>query len=224
MVAMYTPHVLLNLSGPLGPQEEWSTGCRYIAPAGLIPTQAQLQELCDDTADDFATQWVKAAGHIGATAGLKTIKINAINPDGKYRDPITARHDFQTAIYGPDSPSMPDFNAISLTLGTGYNRGRAHSGRMYPPNYGVPLASASPPKIAAQQQGELGIWLKDLLQIIVDGVGGIQLNLLRPAVCSKIDGTVRPVTEIRVGNVIDVQRRRKNHVTEVYIATPFPPA
>jgi hypothetical protein len=35
-------------------------------------------------------------------------------------------------------------------------------------------------------------------------------------------GVIREITGVRVGNVIDVQRRRKDAIQEVYSAGPWP--
>lgn len=203
----YTPHLLVTWSGTLGANEIWTTGCRYRASDGSTPDSEGLDTLVEGIAPVSATQFHDGTSGIPGGVQLQYLKANWILANGKYRDPVTHLHEFSPKVNGTAGVFTPDFCTTSIQLATGFKRGRAHVGRMYWPNFGLAMDGMIPPSVTAVARGQALVWW-DILSASVTG--------FRPIVASRLDGTVRDVTQWRMGNILDVQRRRKNKEPEVF--------
>lgn len=120
---------------------------------------------------------------------------------------------------------MPPQTAIVLSLRstTPGSRGR---GRLYWPALGAQVDASTlrlsvPTNTAAASAAAT----------YLDGIASALKNALHPtpslidldlAVVSPTTGTKTRITRIEVGNILDVQRRRRDRMTEVYASAPMP--
>lgn len=219
----FTPHTLVTFGGTLVEttsfDEIWECGVRgFNMPAANIPVDpSQLQNLVDDiatrTTGNLADWFVAASSFMGGDARMTFVKAVNVGADGKYTS-APARHEFTPAIAGGSAQTMPSFCSVALSWTTGIRFGKARMGRIYPPNFGVPSANGAIIQGTAQSAlVDSGIGLIGTLSS-----AGAEFEF-QPQVVSK-SGPHHKITGVRVGNVVDVQRRRRNAVRETYVERP----
>lgn len=206
----YSPHIKIVAGGAVyndtsaGTEiEEWSCSLSAIRagggeglPAGLGTCTTQWQNLFSDTA-------VK----IHPTVGLGYVKVNEINSLGhQITDPTNANY-FTTPPRGAGgaSPKTPLQIALRVSLDDGTRNRRARGGFYLPRmsnevNYAGVYSDADMLAVASR--------VKTMLDAINNLTGWTV------AVASKVDASLTPVLRVRVGNVPDVIRRRRNDLLE----------
>lgn len=190
-------------------REIWQTGLRLAGTA--VPTEAQLQALADAFSDNiWPTSTFPPSTHRFLGVKWAPIQTNGLYPP----DAVSLEHFLEAPIPGTAGTGYPQI-AIVLSLRTTRARGYASNGRMYIPSAlpigsggQIPEADAINVSLAAAQ------FISD-----VDAVG-----LGQPVVMSKVGaGVTAPITGVRVGRVMDTQRRRRNAIPEEYTAAaPVP--
>jgi len=162
---------------------------------------------------------------------LTELKVATIQPDGTYPPGEAAySHFFLPAIAGtfvPPAGTIPQ-STLAVTLTTALPRGYASKGRLYLPpsaNYTPTVADG---KISAALAGEYAASLKRLINAInADPLIGNVAVFSRGRGVPSYDpdtnkitytypnaGAVNNVTGVRVGRVVDTQRRRRRQLTE----------
>lgn len=219
----YQPHTYITCGGGnievADNDEIWQVGIRGFNQGGGPVGQGQLQALAQHVAvgDDGNTglaQWFHAANsYNGNEAFLRWVKVANIGANGDYTGE-PAIYQFGTPIAGTAGGQAPSFCSVALSWTTGKSFGRARSGRIYPPNWATPRSYGAAITAAAQTN-----LVQSALQFLssVD-VSGDQYDF-NPSVVSR-SGVSNPITGVRVGNLYDVQRRRKNAVAETYQSAP----
>ena len=126
------------------------------------------------------------------------------------------------AISGTGSPSKPYQTSIVASLLTGF-AGASNRGRLYWPALGavigtnLRLSTPTPAAFAEAMANYL-----TAIQGAISGVAGFSDSTL--VVYSPTTGTKRVVTEISVGDVLDIQRRRRDKAVESRVANVYPDA
>ena len=152
-----------------------------------------------------------------ASADLRWLKVNTIRPDGRYEDQAnTNRHDFPAGSLGGATQVQPPIITLAWSWRTAKERGPGSHGRIYPPN-GTQATPGSMILSSGQQQQQLDA-AQRLLTLLQIGNG--DTAAMMPCVCSRVNATNTPITDIWVGNVWDVQRRRKDALVELYSKAP----
>lgn len=116
------------------------------------------------------------------------------------------------AISGTDNPSKPYQVAVVASLLTG-RPGRSYNGRLYWPAIGAQIGIATLRLTAAQTQAIADATATLLRAIATAAPVGAALV---PVVVSHKLGTHQEVTSVRVGDVLDTQRRRRDSLVEAY--------
>lgn len=230
-VPTFYPHTYVGFGGTLNTgatyPEIWTCGVRVIdVAAGALPL-ADPQGYADEIATTLQAWYTHAPSGGGqqgfpATATLEWLKVNNILPDGKYADGITHGHNYSPAVPGAVTVAghvfQPDIMSLAISWTTDYKRARAGKGRIYLPNYHVAMLE---PGGMTTQVGYTSYWLatgQALLDVLRNSAGTHQAT---PVICSTF-GDHHPITGVRVGSTLDVQRRRKSAVPETYAAGPWP--
>lgn len=220
---MYPEHVLVEFGGTLPepsgqtPQNEiWACGVRCVDNNSQGYTTSQ-EDFLTRMAPLLATWFNKVASAMASNAALTYLKINNIAPDGKYADPVSHTHLYATPVPGGAAPHLPGFLSLAYTWETGFTRGRAARGRIYPPNFsyssdGTSDAPSGTMTAAATAGADL------LNSVFVFHSTGPE-NFLQPCVVSRVDGTLRKIIGVTADNTFDVQRRRKNKAQSVRSAS-----
>jgi hypothetical protein len=94
-------------------------------------------------------------------------------------------------------------------------KGRRQRGRMYPPVFSSSILDSS----GRLSTGYQGAYLDSFLAFFADmtGPGGDPVTTSQPVVLSIADAQARSMTWLRVGRVVDTQRRRRNKLPEAYV-------
>lgn len=217
---IWHPHTLVTFGGKLNTavadQEIWQCGVRVMkagAAAPLDDHDAYLAHINVNLASWFtsADNWT-----FPTQATLAWIKANPIGADGLYSDTTTHLFDYAPPVagHGTGATPWPDIMCIAISWKTA-KAVRKHSyathGRIYPPNYGSMGANDGGMRKAV---GVANAWLSAgsaLLGVLNGGA-----NPCVPIVASGHNGEYQPITGVRVGDVLDVQRRRKDALKENY--------
>lgn len=221
---MAYPHRVakVTLSGTMfGGQEIWSTGF-FMGFEGQ-----DAPEITDTGVSDISNAWqtffTAATSEISNKYQYTMCKVQMLGVDGKAL-PDTAKYYSPVSTINGGSPSaaLPPQVALVATLANSLPRGLATKGRMFLPGVNSPvdatghISSATTGAIATNLQTFFGAIMNDAdtpgRAVLASTGNALQL---RP-------GQIRNVTQIRVGNVYDTQRRRRNALMEAYTTKPVP--
>lgn len=228
----YRPHTLIAFGGRLAEGasygEIWECTIRGGSSNKSTNTDLQpfaegdLDRLAQDVAGALQTWFASGGSGISNDTNLTYVKANNITSTGHYASASTHLANVSPPVSGAGTPAAPNFCSVAYTWETGLERGRAHRGRMYPPN-----------NTYAFQGGVIGTGNAGLAQ-----AAGIALlraiysapnegtleDTFKPAVMSAIDASWHWITGCTVDTVYDVQRRRKNQAPSQRTAfSPFLP-
>lgn len=221
---MAYPHRVarVTLSGTMfGGQEIWSTGFFM----GWEDKDADA--ITDTGVSDISNAWqaffTNATSEISNKYTYNMCKVQMMGVDGKAL-PDTAKY------YSPVSPvqgaaavqALPPQIALVATMANSLPRGLATKGRMFLPGVNASVDSTghvptfTTTSIATNLQTFFGAIMND-----ADTPGRAVLASLGNSLQLR-PGAIRNVTQVRVGNVYDTQRRRRNALMEAYQTKPVP--
>lgn len=222
----WTPHTYVTFGGTIGEvtntDEIWQCGVRVVdvhgGGSGVPFTPAHASDYADQLAGDGSiplTQWFSAAHTlIPGTALMKWIKVATIGPDGDYSAAPIMR---SVSAAGGGQAKTPMFMSVALSFRTSVVFGhKLKFGRVYPPNSGVAFVPGTS-VISSADQDSLVLSAKELINAI---------NVTDPDYAAEArvfsrQGGSSKIVSVRVGNIYDVQRRRKNAVRETYKVGTF---
>jgi hypothetical protein len=233
-MATYLPHVKLSFGGVLGTPglEEWSNTVRFkigsnadnAGEAGVELDPDQLDTALANVVDPLSAWMRSESAKISAYCGLNWAKLNMIKADGKQRDVNTHRIEI-TGVAGSQTTYIPHwFTTVALTMRTELQRGRGHSGRIFPPMVAVPPAGGSPYIGGTAANGMSTIWAQtlDLLsEAIQTGLPNDQgATPVVPVVASPASTLIgalsgallQRITGVVVDQIADVQHRRTRQI------------
>lgn len=236
MAARYPEHFKVAFGGPLWGNEQWS--CSLRMAGGIFPT--------DDARRTFARTQVGAVADavkawftqtastpnlqpgINQAAKLEWVRFNAIGQDGKYLDsagsnivnisPALTPQALGTAVAAPHQL------ALVVSLRTGLRAGRASGGRLF-----LPTQMHSMDANGFVQQSVREAVARSLVRLIqdlnnwpgVDPAGTFpEVHIVSAGETLTPPPISRKVTEVRVGNVFDTMRSRRNQIRETYVSVP----
>lgn len=206
-------HVKVTWGGGLtvGDLETWSFGCRF--RLSTLPGSTEAETLFD-----------LAAGMLTSTAvamqnshRLLWCKIALQDVEGRYPDGIDAvEYISETPVQGATAGGHPPQCSIACSTTTAVSRGRASRGRFYLPTSSWDTAADG--MLATQVPTNMATRLAQFLDAVTDEMAA------PAAVFSKIgSGTTRNIVGVRVGRVVDTQRRRRNQLPESWVSAPLNP-
>lgn len=221
MSVAYQQHFYAVFGGELDPlangswTEVWQCGIRGLFNTDTPSVDAWLASVGPTVGGWFADSSV--AMH--PKSRMSWMKCNAIGTNGKYSDPSHPHTWFASSPYvGTGTATYSPFLALCYSWTTSRLRGVGSHGRVYVP-VGMPNTPSGSDIISSSQQGTAVTAAKTLLTRVHTTVGTDTFN---PAILSNKDASATLITGVRIGQVIDVQRRRKNRVPEAYIGAAWP--
>lgn len=215
----------VTISGTFGGGvEEWSTGFWFGAENedAALPDQA--------TADGIKAAWIAffTNNSSGISPNWQTtlVKLSSHGTDGKSDANDTIYSNVSPAVSGTIGTTFPPQVSLAVTLAGSAARGLASKGRMYLPGVGLGIDGTGKTNPGATQA------LSDRFKIFLDAVNALPHNNVvvlasHGQLTKNLDGewipkvggygpVTKAVRSIKVGNVYDTQRRRRNGLTESY--------
>ncbi len=214
----------LTFGGPLPRDDTWSMSFWIDAGEGdLFDGNAAAGRggirlaMADAVGGWFRNQDSMISQH----ARLTWMKCNRVGPDGRYVYPYTNEwlvSPLTNGIAGGrPNPQWPHLS-LAVTLEAAEARGAATRGRSFPP-----MTALFPSAEGVIAQADLLTYannfadmLKNIRAAVPGDVAGTVLIVSNGTKSAPDVGTRRPVTRLRVGNVIDIQQRRRNATPEAY--------
>jgi hypothetical protein len=219
---MALPHRVakVTLSGDaFGGSEIWSTGFHMGFENADAP--ALTEQGAADIGEAFATFFRAQTSSVSDNYSFKLCKLSMLNNDGRVMADSSIYYQPLNAVVGAvGGPSLPPQVSLVATLANSLPRGLATKGRMFLPGINAPIDdSGHLPALYTQDIAtNLQAFFNTIFQDadtpgnpVLASVGRGPLNM---------DGAIRNVTQIRIGNVYDTQRRRRNALQETYKVLP----
>jgi hypothetical protein len=204
--------VNVRISGLMGTTvpEVWSVGFNYAAPAGAGQGD---QAVVTDLADAYAAylsgsaEVPAAVQEMSSNCSITQVDVYGYNQAGPAAAGATAF--LTTPRQGGGSISKTFQTARVITLQTALP-GARNRGRIYVPALSATVTSAG---TSGPPTGYMTAWVNVLTEPESLWAGSAPIDL---GVYSAVADTVTPVTRIRAGNVLDVQRRRVDGLVETF--------
>jgi hypothetical protein len=210
----YQPHVLVAWGGPMGSSGEiWGNTLRCGGYADYDETS--LQAACDGWLGSLISSYISAsASNFTTEVQLEYVKANRVGPDGKYVDPTTAVHFYDTMPHGSaGSITWPYQVSMVASLRTAVKRGAGTHGRLYLPSQAWTMSSNG--EVSDTVTDSVASGVNGLLQSMIDNANPL------PVYVYSRSGPFNQVTDVLCGSVPDTQRRRRNALVETYVDYPL---
>jgi hypothetical protein len=216
-VAYTDDHLHVSWGGTLPGGEIWSNGVKFARGTHLIEdwsTHLAAIDL-DAVASELQTFYSTAAMGISSTAKLSFMKLAHVNTAGIYAEAPRV-HEYTPVISGPSSANnWPNQCSVAVTLWSGESFGRANYGRFYLPPTPQTLDGTTN-RIAAFTAGAIADAAVSFLNSIGAAIDSVTFPMYLANMSKLGSGTTKHVTKVRVGEVVDTQRKRRNANAEVY--------
>jgi len=215
----YPEHYLAVMGGTLR-GDIWCCNIRMIA--GAVMESGQQEEKAQSVFNAWKNTCADPAVNIVSSAVVLTYgKFNRINPDGTYHDPNTTHEYFGAPVAPASAPTHANQDALVLSWVTDAQRGPGSKGRIYVPCPSIAIVALSG-KIAASNAVIAANFGAALINRLNDDPNWPAHPDLECAVVSKVGGVAFPIRSVRVGDVLDTQRRRRNAMVETYSVNSQP--
>lgn len=227
MTAAYAHKIArVTISGTMfSAAEQWSTGFFMGSPT------TDVTGVNAPAAQSIATAWTtffNAAGSkISNSYNTTQVKVAMLNEDGTTNLDEIDYYTYPAPIIGGNTAApLPPQITLAATLTSDNQRGLAAKGRMYLPGVNAALFAAEG-KIGIADTGTISTNLKTFFDAVNLGAG-VPGKVILASKGRKsqdtgtdgqpiyIGGVSAWVTGLRVGNVYDTQRRRRNGLVETY--------
>lgn len=233
-------HMLLQWSGHFAPSpdrivDDFSGGLRFVGPAlGDVDNK----DVAEDLWNVLSAFWKHPASGIPGAARLDALKWNRIDVNGRYKSRV------QTTLHMPDeftngttTTVYPTQVAYATTWMTDFRRGLAKQGRTYWPT-AWPISNSTGLRVRPEYAETMGQWAMDLIAALNQAARGDGVRAPNPtnlpsagggtamvaAVMSKErEGATNVITGVRVGDRLDIQRRRGDRIEEEYVSYSWRP-
>jgi hypothetical protein len=190
--------------------------------APFVVDEAELEKFLPDLQTDLTAFYNTPFFHSGMK--VEWCKANNIGPTGAYNSPdVSHTRFFAAPVPGVAGDPHPAQISCVATLLTAAQRGLANKGRMY---FGGIAAGAFSPtpdsgQISILQRDNFANHCKTLLNNLNNNPG---FDATSPGLDAHVvskgrligDGVARKVTAVKVGRVLDTQRRRRESIPEDY--------
>lgn len=219
-MAYANAHVKVTIFGTsCGGAEEWSTGFRMGSEDGGSGNFGIGAGFADALLPLWSTFFTATASKFGSHFQTVGIKCAVILPDGKTDLGNVVTASYATPIAGAlGAGIMPPQVALVAQLAAASPVGLGAKGRMYLPGISAAITGATG-KISSTDAASVANGLRTFLDAAESATNSpgyvINASKGRPGVPFTAPVN-RRVTQVRVGDVYDTQRRRRNSLTETY--------
>lgn len=205
----------MRLDGLLGGNQTWSVNPKFTYPPTSVPTQASMDAWAATLTSAGFGPLIPIADIVSSAVAVTGVTCSYINELGQ--SVVISKAVLAAAQFGTGAPNMPPQCSVVTTLQTNIptRRGR---GRLYWPALAAEIDSSTLRISTGAAQGiagSVGAWLQD----VADAFG--TATPIQPAVVSEVGAMATPIVSVRVGDVIDTQRRRRDQLLENYAVAPL---
>nr|CRY96112.1 hypothetical protein [uncultured prokaryote] len=195
--------------------EQWSINptFSYTGNVSTIPDQTDMQDFAEGVRDGAQLPATALAllSSAGRVVGVRTEFYNTAGVLSRAAEALNT-----TPVAGTGTATNPSQSSVVVSLLTGIP-GRRYRGRLYLPALApafnattLRLTNTLPAQIATQ----MAAWMP---LVASQWAGGDELD---PVVVSQVGAVATPITTVKVGDVIDTQRRRRDQLIENYASAP----
>ncbi len=210
------PVVRVTISGTAATgAEEWSTG--FFVGAESAGASNPTQQFADAIKSAWQTFFTSATTGVSNTVTSNQVKLSQLGTDGKTIPEDTIFSTWATPINGTLTTTLfPPQITLAATLASSLPRGLGAKGRMYLPGICHPLISGG--IISTTNQTNIGTNLATFFNAVNTAAPvGSRVILASEGHKKTNTGALnKNVTSVKVGNVYDTQRRRRNGIRETY--------
>jgi len=208
-------HLQLRVEGLIGASQTWSINPKFSYPTTAIPTQSVMDAWATAVAALNSGFILPNPTLYGDAVSVTGCTASYINDAGQ--SVVIAKSTFASPNKALGTAKMPPQTSLVTTLQTNVP-GRQARGRLYWPYLALTIDSTTLRVSSATQlqiASSTAAWLQDL----EDAYPGSES--VQSAVISMTGGTATPITSVRVGDVLDTQRRRRDQLLEAYATAPL---
>lgn len=228
MVTYNEPFIKLTFGGQLAAgQDEWNCGINLsISNDAILPItgtdaleafEGYGDAIDEDVVSDFTNYIQHPDMDIPTGATLDYVKIALIGEDGFY---MTEPRIWEIIdVTGGDSTGYVPQVSLVMTLQSDKFRDPGKYARFYLPTTAPVGSNTYRPR---DTQAKANITAALLYSLDKEVVTLARTQRVRPAAVTssdKFEGNYRPIRFVKVGNVYDTQRRRRNKIGETYAVT-----
>jgi hypothetical protein len=217
----YIPHVRITARFALGsatsPRETASCTLAF-SPTTIPWVELGRQAVVNDAFDDWAN-WVNtpAQSRLLQDVALTECRLYMIGADGRMTADVAVseREPVRGTVSRDGGHPWQCTNVVTLVAGT---RGKGRFGRIYLPPQSFSMLEDG--TISSGQYSNMFDGVETLLTNLSE-LPGVDTGFGLVVAGRTGTGTLREVTEIRLGHVADTQRRRRRSLDEAYTARAF---
>lgn len=195
-------------------QDEWSCGLNFGFPSRAVGFEGgDMTAAMSAIAAAIAAYFNDAQVAISHKATLEWVKLAGVGKDGLYfRDPVV--HDYETPILGKAIAHPAPQLSLALTFRSSKMRAPGRDARIFLP---LPGTSASTDgKLPMAIVTSISVKTAQLIEDIELGLELLEDDRPQLIVASQKTESNNVVKTVRVGRMLDTQRRRRNKFTEDY--------
>lgn len=209
--------VHVTLSGRmLSGAEIWQTGFYMGKAAG--EADAPNQAFADNVRDKWLAFWTNGSNGVSQFYTFEEVKCARLDKAGRYdgSDVITSHPAVATAGGSGGSPLPPQVSLVATLIG-GSGKGYGGKGRMYLPGINFPISNTG--HLGTLEAQTICNNLKTFFQAMYDDANTTDVPVNASKGSTKFLGAGNrsvPINGVRVGDVYDTQRRRRDAIQESY--------
>lgn len=192
----------------------------------VLPTNAvsafenYIEDIDSDIIDIFTNYISSNTMDIPTAATLDYIKLAVIGTNGEY---IVDAHTWEPqGVTGGRSGTYVPQVSLVMTLQSDKRVDPGKYGRFYLPTVGPRGSSGYRPAETQQKANLTANLLASLNRRVRGGLADVRVQPAAVTSASNFSGNYRPFTSVKVGNVFDTQRRRRNKIGETYEIASVP--
>lgn len=192
----------------------WSNGLNFGKVDGDTGATAEnLEGSAEALSGDISTWFTNEATRISHMAKLEWVKVAAIGVDGKYEFDADI-FDLTPVSGGATTVEPAPQLTVAMTMETSRRRVPGRFARIFPP-LNVPQIQATG-RIQTGYTGPMRDQMVTLLNELNDNLSVLIATPLRAIVASEKTDQHYQIESVRVGDVVDTQRSRRNAFKESY--------
>jgi hypothetical protein len=195
--------------------EVWTTGFWAGSPGGDAPDPTDLG--AEMIADEWQTFFTAVAVKISYLFTTQTIKITPYSAGGVIDQAKIKSYSYPAAIGGAHAGAgNPPQCAVVATLVAGSGIGNGGKGRMFLPGIGTGIDTTGhlPTGDCNSIASALATFFANVNASF--DAPGLAINAAKTSATTGMLAINRELTHVKVGNVFDTQRRRRNALAEAY--------